>query len=168
MNIQKIHLVFASVIILLFVFFRVFFNKYEYKDYIVKSCESGKIYFDAKLIGSFSDDSPLVRGNPYYFRLEIKNFDNKEFHNVQLDSLYLDAVNTPEKFPLDLSKELINGSKIFLAENIDIPYQEYILRGTFFLKNGTGRETKVTLKCNVERAPSSEYRITLIDNLLSV
>ena len=143
------------------------FDRYEYQDYDVQNCSSDKIFFSVQLVGNFSESSPVRRGNPYHMRLEMKNPEHDLVKNVISVQAQLILQDNSKRRPLVLPKDKLFKKGIFLIENISIPYDNYLLNGLFISETASGIKIKSQFKCDVTKKPSSEYRATLIDNLLS-
>lgn len=136
-------------------------KRYRYFDFEASSCTPESLGATAELKGSFSQDSPTVRGAPYFLRVES--------NQSTISSVSRSAIVSSETGHLVSSIgvpriEKVSGSGVvLLATGIHLPYEDVDVQLELRFDH-----SNAALTCHLRRKYSEELRVPLWDQLLSV
>lgn len=138
---------------------------HRHRDY-TGDCGPGAADIRVDLIGGY-ESSPNERGAPYYLRLVLRGGDARVLARPRLVSS-----DTGKSLALqNMSRGEISGAyegeipTVWLAQDLSIAYERHLFVGT--LKPAAGRPA-LTLVCRLEPTPKEEWRVPVLDMLMSV
>lgn len=149
--------------------FFVLCDRYRYYDYHPAGFSQGQIMIQVNLRGNYSKSAPTERGKPYDLVIRVSS---PQSHDVSIGNVWLRSKSTRLQLKTNEAKKHLiqqaNGPPIvvYLFENIDVPYADYVVEGLMDPGNGASRagEWRVDLKTDY----SAEWRVRFIDMLMSV
>lgn len=143
-------------------------RKYSYFDYHEENCKAGPIKLKVELIGSFDNEGAWQKASPYYIRVEIAGGGGGEFF---LDDMKLKSVSSATVIGLDSARRVeVNRegdipTVVYIEDYLQLKYEDYVLGGVVAAKAGGDM---IYFRCELNRSYREEWRIPIIDALMSV
>ena len=140
-------------------------SHYRHQDY-TGDCGPGAASVKVDLIGGY-EGSSNERGAPYYMRLILRGDDARALVGPRLVS-----ARTGRSLELpDMARGEVPGAyegeipTVWLSRDFSIPYEHHLFAGT--LEAAGGRPT-LALVCRLVPTPTEEWRVPVLDMLMSV
>lgn len=142
-----------------------FLSHHRHHDY-TGDCGQGAEEVDVDLVGGYEGFSN-ERGAPYHLRLVLKGDDARALVGPRLVS---SSTGRSLALPHMTRAEISGAYKgeiptVWLAQDLSVPYETHIFVGT--LTASAGRPT-LALFCRLNPTPREEWRVPLLDMLMSV
>lgn len=151
--------------------FFLLFENYEYYDYQRAFFSNNPVRVSAGLYGDFSKENPSVRSAPYELGFILETEGNAASASIALSDVALyekksgNRINLPAARVTEIEGE--TGSYVHYAyENLDIPYEDYEVCG--IVRTHDGKPQQIKFRLDIVRKYGSEWRIPLIDIIMSV
>lgn len=137
----------------------------RHHDY-VSDCAPEERLARVELVGGY-DDRPNERGSPYYLRLSLTGRDGRVPIQPRLTSSASGRILDLSEMERVQVQEAYEGGirAVWVAPHLSIPYEDHVFTA---MLSSTAEQPAVALACRLKRAPVEEWRIPLLDMLMSV